>query len=55
MKFKKFTQAYFLIKNNPSYAHSLGDRAQGGVLAAVVAGIWLYSWYTPRIPANDQI
>ena len=55
MKFKTFTQAYFLIKNNPAYAKSLGDRAQGGVLAVVIAALAFEGFVHTRIPARDAI
>ena len=55
MKFKKFTQAYFLIKNNPSYAKSLGDRAQGAIFGAVIAFLAVDGIMQTRIPARDSI
>ena len=55
MKFKNFTQAYFLIKNNPTYAGSLAARAQGVVFAGVVGFLLMNGFVTRRIPARDSI
>jgi hypothetical protein len=55
MKFKTFTQAYFLIKYNSSYGHSLGKRA------ATIVGIWftyftgVYMFWPRRIYAVDNV
>lgn len=55
MRFKPFTQAYFLIKNNPSYAKSLGDRGQNVTFWACLAAIVVFHSVNPRIPASDKI
>jgi hypothetical protein len=55
MRFKTFTQAYFLIKNNGSYAKSLGDRAQNVVFWGSIAAIWFLNNVKPKLPANDNI
>lgn len=55
MKFKTFTQAYFLIKHNSSYGHSLGKRA------ATICGIWfsfwtgIYMFWPRRLYATDKV
>lgn len=55
MKFKTFTQAYFLIKYNGAYGHSLGKRA------TTIVGLWftlftgLYLFWPLRIHANDKV
>ncbi len=55
MKFKTFTQAYFLIQHNNSYGHSLGKRA------TTIVGIWftfftgLYTFWPRRVYATDNI
>jgi hypothetical protein len=55
MKLKLFTQAYFLIKNNPNYAHSLGDRAQAITFWCCLLGIFLGQHYKMRISAKDKV
>ena len=55
MKFKNFTQAYFLIKNNPTYAHSLAARAQSAVFGGVIGFLLFNGFMTTRIPARDSI
>lgn len=55
MKFKTFTQAYLLIKNNSKYTYSLGERAKAVVFNGSIFTLGLYGFWTPRIKANDQI
>ena len=55
MKFKNFTQAYFLIKNNPSYSVSLSDRGQASALGGVLALMMMAAFMQSRIPAKDVI
>jgi hypothetical protein len=55
MRFKTFTQAYFLIKNNASYEHSLIKRAMASVNGIVIVGLCLYQWYPVRLPATESI
>lgn len=55
MKYKTFTQAYFLIKNNSSYGHSLGKRAQAGTLGGFILGMTLLRFWPTRIPAEDKV
>lgn len=55
MQFKKFTQAYFLIKNNPRYSYSLGERAKAFVFNGSIASLFLYAYWTPKYEANDDI
>lgn len=55
MRFKNFTQAYFLIKCNSSYEHSLIKRAKAVVNTVVIAGIALYAWYPTRLYAVDKV
>lgn len=55
MKLKNFTQAYFLIKYNQSYGHSLGKR--GFTIAALWSTflVGVYSFWPNRIYATEQI
>lgn len=55
MKLKNFTQAYFLIKYNQSYGHSLGKR--GFTIAALWSTFFVgvYSFWPNRIYATEQI
>jgi len=55
MRFKTFTQAYFLIKNNGSYEHSLVKRAMANVNGFVLLGLCIYGWYPVRLPATESI
>ncbi len=55
MKFKAFTQAYFLIKYNESYSHSLLKRADAYVGIIFVGGLFLYSFWPMRIYATEKI
>lgn len=55
MRFKNFTQAYFLIKNNACYAKSLGDRAQGAILGAVIGFLVFEGYIHTRLPARESI
>ena len=55
MKLKTFTQAYFLIKCNSSYQHSLIQRAKAVTNGVVVFGIALYAWYPQRFYAPESI
>mgnify|MGYP001296057418 CR=1 FL=1 len=55
VRFKTFTQAYFLIKNNNSYAKSLGDRAQNIIFWASLTSIWFVNSLKMGLPANDKI
>ena len=51
MKFKSFTQAYFLIKNNETYANSLGKRAMAATGASVLTAILFTNFWPSRIYA----
>ena len=55
MKFKNFTQAYFLIKNNDTYAASLGKRAMASAAAGTILGLFFLQAWPSRIYANDRI
>lgn len=55
MKLKTFTQAYFLIKCNSSYEHSLVKRAKAVVNGFLIAGVAAYAWYPTRLYANEHI
>ena len=55
MKFKNFTQAYFLIKNNPTYANSLAMRGQAAIFGVVTSSLFFAGTYTSRIPADDKV
>jgi hypothetical protein len=55
MNLKKFTQAYFLIKNNHNYAHSLGDRAQAIIFWACLSCVFFGTRIKMRLYANDKI
>jgi hypothetical protein len=52
---KTFTQAYFLIKCNESYSHSLIKRAKAVTNSIVFVGIGLYAWYPCRFYATERI
>ena len=55
MKLKTFTQAYFLIKCNSSYEHSLVKRAKAIANTFVLIGAGAYMWYPTRIYTNENI
>lgn len=55
MRFKTFTQSYFLIKYNPTYTKSLGDRGQAVVFWVCLGAIWFMSSLKMGLPANDKI
>jgi hypothetical protein len=55
MKLKTFTQAYFLIKCNSSYSHSLVKRVKAVVNGFVILGASVYVWYPNRLYATDHI
>ncbi len=55
MRLKTFTQAYFLIKNNPNYTKSLGDRAQNVVFWSCLGCVWFAGSIKLGLPANDNI
>jgi hypothetical protein len=55
MKLKTFTQAYFLIKCNESYSHSLIKRAKAVTNSVFFLGIALFVWYPPRFYAPERI
>lgn len=55
MRLKPFTQAYFLIKCNSSYEHSLIKRAAAVTNFFVLAGVAAYFWYPSRIYATEKI
>lgn len=55
IRFKTFTQAYFLIKNNKSFTKSLGDRAQNIVFWGSLFTIFVAHSIKPKLPANDKI
>lgn len=55
MRFKTFTQSYFLIKSNSSYQTSLIKRAAAVTNGVVIAGLALYSWWPDRIYATEHV
>lgn len=55
MKLKTFTQAYFLIKCNSSYSHSLVKRVKAVVNGFVILGTSIYVWYPNRLYAPESI
>lgn len=55
MKLKTFTQAYFLIKCNNSYSHSLVKRVKAVVNGFLILGTSLYIWYPNRLYAPDHL
>ena len=55
MKLKTFTQAYFLIKCNSSYEHSLVKRAKAIANTFLILGAGAYMWYPTRIYTNENI
>ena len=55
MRFKNYTQAYFLIKNNPSYAYSLGERAKAIVAGGTLFSLFMMTLWPSRIYAPDKI
>ena len=52
MRFKTFTQSYFLIKNNNNYQYSLIKRAAAVTNGVFIAGLALYFWWPERIYAT---
>lgn len=55
MKFKNFTQAYFLIKNNDTFANSLGKRAMVATAGGVLGALLFMNFWPTRIYAHDKI
>lgn len=55
MKLKAFTQAYFLIKCNSSYSHSLVKRVKAVVNGFLILGTSLYVWYPNRLYATESL
>lgn len=55
MRFKPFTQAYFLIKTNPTYAKSLGDRVQAAIFWTCLGVVMCAQSWKFNLPANDKI
>ena len=55
MRFKNFTQAYFLIKNNDTYASSLGKRAMAATAGGICFSILFVNYWPQRIYAVDKI
>jgi hypothetical protein len=55
MRFKSFTQAYLLIKNNPSYTKSLGARGQNVAFWGSIAAIWFFNNIKSKLPAHEKI
>lgn len=55
MRFKTFTQAYFLIKNNKTFTKSLGDRAENVVFWVSLIAVFAAHTIKPKLPANDKI
>ena len=55
MRFKTFTQSYFLIKNNPKFIKSLGDRGQNVVFWSCLVGLLIYGNNKLGLPAKDKI
>jgi hypothetical protein len=55
MKLKTFTQAYFLIKNNESYSHSLVKRAKAVINGGLILGVSIYAWYPNRLYATEYV
>ncbi len=50
MRLKQFTHAYFLIRNNKSYMHSLIKRASAGMLGGFVVGMFFWNYFRGFIP-----
>lgn len=55
MKFKKFTQAYFLIKNNETYTKSLSKRGQAVTLGVFLGGLFLWRVWPEKIHATEKL
>ena len=55
MKFKAYTQAYFLIKNNSNFQYSLGKRGQAGALGATMIGLVLYAYWPTKVYGSETI
>jgi len=55
MRFKTFTQSYFLIKCNSNYTNSLIKRAAAITNTVVVLGLAAYAWYPQRFYATERI
>lgn len=55
MRFKPFTQSYFLIKNNPKFTKSLGDRGQNVVFWTCLVALTVISNIKIGLPANDKV
>ena len=55
MKFKSFTQAYLLIKNNPTYTKSLGNRGQTVLFWGSILAIWFSNNIKGKLPANEKV
>lgn len=55
MRLKPFTQAYFLIKCNSSFEHSLIQRAKAIVNSMFVVAVALYAWYPCRYYATEKV
>ena len=55
MKFKSFTQAYLLIKNNPTYTKSLGNRGQTVLFWGSILAIWFSYNIKGKLPANEKV
>jgi len=55
LRFKTFTQSYFLIKNNKNYGKSLGDRGQAAVMFGCLMAVFVTAHTKLKLPANDRI
>ncbi len=55
MKFKNYTQAYFLINYNKSYAYSLLKRVESGTGYAYFAALTMYAFWPTRCYATEKI
>ncbi len=55
MKFKNYTQAYFLINYNNSYAYSLLKRVQCVTGYAYFTALTIYAFWPTRAYATEQI
>lgn len=54
MRFKQFTQAYFLITNNPSYMYSFLKRVKAITLNLTLIGIVFASNLQLKVPTPAE-
>ena len=55
MKFKKFTQAYFLIQNNQAYERSLSKRGQAATLGIFLGGLFMWRFWPEKVYGTERI